>query len=58
LTDSIPFSADCLRSYDSLVAITCPFAATRLKWYLPVGPFLMTNLPAMLPLRPECLNCS
>src|SRR3984957_2541162 len=51
LTDSIPFSADCLRSYVSLVAMTWPFVATRLKWYLPLEPFLPTNLPAILPPR-------
>jgi len=51
LTDSIPLSADCLRSYVSLVAMTCPLVATRLKWYLPPDPFFSTNLPAMLPPR-------
>src|SRR6202035_4475929 len=49
LTDSIPLSADCLRSYVSLVAMTCPLVATRLKWYLPPDPFFRTNLPDMLP---------
>src|SRR5215472_9382928 len=47
LTDSIPAGADCLRSYASLVAMTCPLDASRLKWYLPVEPFLRTNLPAI-----------
>jgi len=28
--------------------MTCPLLATRLKWYLPLDPFLSTNLPAML----------
>src|SRR5271165_469620 len=57
LTDSIPLSADCLRSYASLVAMTCPLLATRLKWNLPVDPFLSTNLPAMRPPRREHLTC-
>src|SRR5260370_42631066 len=43
LTDSIPFRADALRSYVSLVAMTCPLEATRLRWYLPLEPFLSTN---------------
>src|SRR5215831_17571025 len=57
LTDSIPASADCLRSYASLVAMTCPLEATRLKWYLPVEPFLTTNLPAMSTPRAQSLFC-
>src|SRR6185437_3929668 len=48
-TDSIPFSADALRSYISLLAMTWPLVATRLKWYLPLDDFLSTNLPAILP---------
>ena len=52
-TDLIPFSADALLSYASLVAITWPLPATRLKWNLPVEPFLSTNFPAIsLPLSP------
>src|SRR6266403_5348732 len=33
--------------------MTCPLLATRLKWYLPLDPFLSTNLPAMMPPRSE-----
>src|SRR5262249_41522464 len=43
----MPASADCLRSYVSLVTMIWPFDACRLKWYLPLAPFLRTNLPAM-----------
>ncbi len=50
-TDLIPFIADDLLAYASLVAMTWPLPATRLKWNLPVEPFLSTNFqPYFYPL--------
>jgi hypothetical protein len=42
-TDSMPARQARFVSYVSLVAITLPFVASRLKRNLPVVPFLTTN---------------
>src|SRR5215208_7143783 len=45
----MPLIALALLSYASLVAITWPLVAIKLKRNLPVEPFLRTNLAAMHP---------